>query len=432
MRRSLTVVAMLVVLAVACVAPAGAQTGNAKPKATEIGVTPTEIHVATAADVDNPFVPGLFKGAEVGAQGAAKYLNSKQGGGGIAGRKIVVDFTDSKLNANEARNAVISACQQDLALVGGAMTFLTTAEDEVSCPDQAGATTGLPDLSGFTVGIDQSCSPVAYPLNPPQIDCATRNSTPQKFTANAGIGRWLVKTLGKTALHGAFVYGTDTKDVSSQTQAILKAVIATGVKDDQYIGLSARTLQAGYTPVVGGMKSDNSNFALPLNGGIANMKAEAALQGVSDDVIWVGTYSREAAKDPTLEGTVAWLRVLPFEEGSSNAMLRTYLKYVPSEYRDQYSVFAWAAMLAFADAARAVVAKDGVNGLTRKALLDTGMPTLTKFDAGGMIGTTNIYKRIPSPCYLVERLRGGKYERVYPKKKGTYDCKPSNLVTVEE
>ena len=48
--------------------------------------------------------PGIFKGAADAVQGAAKYINAN---GGIAGRKLVVDVYDSKLNANEARNAFI-------------------------------------------------------------------------------------------------------------------------------------------------------------------------------------------------------------------------------------------------------------------------------------------------------------------------------------
>ena len=41
---------------------AGAQSSNEKPKATDVGITDTEIHVAVIADVDNPIVPNLFKG----------------------------------------------------------------------------------------------------------------------------------------------------------------------------------------------------------------------------------------------------------------------------------------------------------------------------------------------------------------------------------
>ena len=71
-------------------------------------------------------------------KGGAKYLNSKAGGGGVAGRKVVVDFIDSKLNPNDARNRTISACGEDFALVGTSMVFLSNVDDIVNCKDQAG------------------------------------------------------------------------------------------------------------------------------------------------------------------------------------------------------------------------------------------------------------------------------------------------------
>jgi len=52
--------------------------------------------------------------------------------------------------------------------------------------------------------------------------------------------------------------------------------------------------------------------------------------------------------------------------------------------------------------------KSGVNGLIRKALLSDGIPTLTKFDSGGMIGVTNIPERIPSSCLVMMRIEHGK------------------------
>ena len=107
----------------------GAVTAGAaeKAQATEVGVTPTEIHIAVVADVDNPFAPGVFKPSVEGVQGVAKYINAT---GGLAGRKVVVDFYDSKLNANEARNATINACENDLAIVGpmvGPMVLFRTS-----------------------------------------------------------------------------------------------------------------------------------------------------------------------------------------------------------------------------------------------------------------------------------------------------------------
>ena len=163
LRRTLAVSLLVAAFALVTGIPARAQTGNETPKATEVGVTPTEIHIGAMADVDNPFAPGLFQGAVDGVKGAAAYVNSKAGGGGIAGRKLVVDFIDSQLNPNESRNGVIKACSQDLALVGTASLFLSNVDDEISCKDQAGAATGLPDMGAIVAGVPETCSPVSFP-----------------------------------------------------------------------------------------------------------------------------------------------------------------------------------------------------------------------------------------------------------------------------
>ncbi len=88
---------LMAVMAVILITPsvAGADTHRAPTlQSTEIGVTPTQIRIAVVADVDNPVYPGFFAGAVAGVQGAAKYLNAH---GGLAGRKVVVDFIDSHL-----------------------------------------------------------------------------------------------------------------------------------------------------------------------------------------------------------------------------------------------------------------------------------------------------------------------------------------------
>ena len=77
-----------------------AQSNGGAPKATDVGVSAKEIHIAVLADVDNPFVPGLFQGIVDGVRAGAKYLNSKAGGGGLASQRS--SPTDSKLNPNEA------------------------------------------------------------------------------------------------------------------------------------------------------------------------------------------------------------------------------------------------------------------------------------------------------------------------------------------
>jgi hypothetical protein len=414
-------------------APAGAQSGSDTPKAVEVGVTPTEIHIATIADVDTPLAPGLFEGAKYGALGAAKYLNSKAGGGGVAGRKIVVDFLDSKLNANESRNAVITACQDDYAMVGNAMVFLTSAEDIVGCTDKAGVKTGLPDMPSFTAGVVESCAPTTFGINPPQLHCNTATQTPQEYTSSKAGAPYFVHKFGKNKLHGAMLYGNDTKDAERGSRALVDAFLSTGIKADQYKGFSATTNQSGYTGVVAQMKADGSNIVDNLTTSPELLRAEMQLQGMNvDDVIYqCGCYGEKYRTNPALDGVYIWGYTLPLEEASSNAMLRTFLKYVPRDKADGFAEYAWASVLAFAQAARAVVAKDGVNGLTREHFLQHGVTTLTKFDADGMMGTVNIAAHVPTDCSMLLQLKSQKYVRLSPKKRGTFDCRPSNLATIE-
>ena len=229
-RNAIVIGALLVSLAALGVGPATAQSSNEKPQATEVGVTASEIHIAVVADVDNPFAPGLFKGAVDGVKAGAAYLNSKAGGGGLAGRKVVVDFYDSKLNGNESRNATIQGCQNDYALVGTSALFLTQVEDIVNCKDQAGQATGIPDLSAISTGVPESCSPMAFPAFGTQIDCATVTENPQTFNVNQGPPKWELST-NKKGLHGVTIIGNDTKDAARGGTLAALAAQAGGHQD---------------------------------------------------------------------------------------------------------------------------------------------------------------------------------------------------------
>ena len=415
--------------------PASAQSSGGAPKATEVGVTATQIKIAVLADVDNPFVPGLFQGIVDGVQGAARYLNSKSGGGGLAGRKLIVDFIDSKLNPNQARNGVITACQSDLALVGTSALFLSTVDDEVNCKDQAGANTGLPDVGAIVTGVPQSCSPVSFPVNPPQLICSTKDQHPQTYSGNQGDSKYLLKQ-HKNDLHGAFLSGNDTKDALRGATVLVDTAINAGIKSDQTVTLSGRAPQSAYTPVINKMKADSSNFSLttmPLDNAV-ELRSEAQLQGLTDpNIVWECTtcYDRKMSEHAdVMNNTYLPMTYLPFEEASTNATLANFVKYVGKTKANGFSVFGWTATLAFAQAVNDAVKKVGVNGLTRANLL-TALKGLTSFNAGGMFRTVNIGQKIPGPCFLLEQYTGGKFKRIYPTKAGTFDCAPANSVKIK-
>jgi hypothetical protein len=131
-----------------------------------------------------------------------------------------------------------------------------------------------------------------------------------------------------------------------------------------------------------------------------------------------------------MDKTYVPLQYLPFEEAKSNPTLKNFLEYVGAGKVNAFAAYGWISTLAFADAMKSVVAKHGVNGITRSALLE-GLGTLDSFDAGGMVGTVDIANHKISPCTLLTQFTNDKFVRVWPSKKGTFDCTRSNYLTFE-
>ena len=339
-----------------------------KPTASDVGVTADEIRIGVVADNDNTFVPGIFKGAADAVQGAAKYINAN---GGIAGRKLVVDVYDSKLNANEARNAFIAACEEDFALVGTTSLFVTTFDDVVNCKDTRGQATGLPDVGGLITSLTEACSPVTFSPNAPQVQCDTVGQDPVTYQGTMGPFAYSVQQLKGNA-HGALLTSNDTPDARRAGEANMLLVKKAGVKPDAEVALSSRDPQSAFTPVVQGMKAEGSNFSyltMSLNSAI-QLRQEAALQGIqSDDVTWLcpsTCYDHEAmaATGTTMNGESVFLTFLPFEEVKSNRMLANFVKYTGKDKVDGFAVSAWAAAILFQQALNQAVNKHGVNGIT--------------------------------------------------------------------
>ncbi|HEY3669875.1 MAG TPA: ABC transporter substrate-binding protein [Acidimicrobiia bacterium] len=415
------------------VAPAVAQSSSDTPKATEIGVTAKEIHIAVLADVDNSLAPGLFKGAADGVKGAAKYLNSKAGGGGVAGRKLVVDFIDTHLNAND----IITACQNDYAMVGTFVLFLSNVDDEINCTNQAGDAIGIPDLASVATGVPQACSPVAFPVSPAQLVCSTKDQDPQTYNGNQFEAKYLLKK-NKNELSGPMIYGSDTKDAQRGGEVLINTEIKAGIKATQTLGISGRDPQSAYTPVVNKMKTDGSNYAYDASSAQSNilLRSEAQLQGLDSSkitfVCTIACYDKAVkAQADVMEGQYVPLTFLPFEEASTNTTLAAFLKYVGKDNANGFAVYGWTATLGFKQAVEAIVKKDGVNGLTRENMLSTGIDGLTSFNAGGMIGSVDIKNKVPTACSMITQLQKGKFVRLAPTKKGTFDCSKSNAVQIK-
>ena len=398
------------------------------PRATEVGVTASTIRIAVVADVDNPLQPGLFAGPVAAVRGFATYINQH---GGLAGRKLVVDFIDSHLSQSEARNAVIQACQNDYALVGTAALFLSNVNDMVGCKDQSGQAVGIPDLAVVTTEVAQQCSPVTFPINPPQLVCPTMNDHPQTYQGSGGAIRYYEQHVTKH-LHGGFLYSNDLQSAAVAGQALAGAAEAGGVKADFVRGISSLAPQSGYDPLIADLKSDGSNYAQSTSAysSTVALRKEATLQGLNNpNFVWdcsSACYSQQFLQQggAAVNGQYVALSFLPFQETKANAALANYVKYVGSKV-DGFGAYGWGAALLFRDAVNDVARAHGANGLTRKALL-AALSSITNFNADGMFGTTNIAQRRETSCFVVLHVENGRFVRVYPKTPGTFDCTPSN------
>jgi ABC-type branched-subunit amino acid transport system substrate-binding protein len=409
---------------------AGAQ--SSKPKADEVGITDTQIRLAVIADVDNSLAPGVFKASVDAMRAWAKVVNKE---GGVAGRKVVIDFIDSKLSPNETRNAIIKACANDFAMVGGEALFMNNVDDMVACQNQAGKAIGLPDMPGLALDPAQQCSPVTYGIIIDGPYCKTKDQNPQTYLASQGDARFFLSQ--NKDLHGVWLLPADLKSTKNGLIPSYTAMANLGIKKDGegFYDTFQTDPQSALTPVIQEIKSANSTFAYSGSDKMASLRKEATLQGVTSVKVWGCTqacYSKPflEAGGADVEGTYSVITTLPFyTEYQLNPTLKKLVAAVGGiDKVDSNAVASWLAALLFQDAAGKAVAAGGT--FDRQAIFDA-LKTETKFDAQGIMGPTNVADHLEPTCIVETQVKDGKLVRVFPKKAGTFNCSPKNVVEIK-
>jgi hypothetical protein len=165
---------------------------------------------------------------------------------------------------------------------------------------------------------------------------------------------------------------------------------------------------------------------------MVSLRKEAALQGLTGVKVWdcgVQCYDQLFidAGGAEVEGQYADTLFLPFynkADQKANPMLANVVKYVGADKIAGYSMYAWAAGLAFRDAVNAQVEAGGVNSVTRTTIFEQ-LNQINKFDADGIIAPIDLAGRGASNCSVLNQLKDGAYVRIEPKKPGTFEC-PKN------
>jgi len=400
-------------------------------EATDTGVTADTITIQVMADTGSPLAPGLFQGNVDALKGFESYVNDH---GGVGCRQLKVETWDSRLTPDEAKNGQINACQSALAMVGGNSLFNPDVAEMETCADAAGRPTGVPDVAALANDVNEQCSNHAFIIQGVAESC-TADGRPRSGSRPlvAFVGNVRYYETIQPDLVGLFmVPGNLPSTVQSATYQIAGQAEA-GVDWIGSVKLSGTDEQSAFTPRVQRARSGGATYIYNGSNDLAmmNMRREAAVQGLDGVKIWACSLAcytdKFEAAGTDVDGTYVWMQFLPFEDAGSNDELDHYLASVSTP--DSFGAQAWMAAVLFQDAVADVVATHGPNGITRANLLEA-LGAIDSFDAHGWMGAKDP-KGGFSDCMVVLQEQAGSFQRAVPAEKGTLDCDPSYLTTVD-
>jgi len=380
------------------------------------------------ADVDTSLVPGLFQKSVNAVDAWAKIVNSS---GGLDGRKVVVDFCDSKLDPNATANCVIKACQDDFALVGTSANALEDLSDIDGCKNAAGKAVGIPNLAAFAFP-PESCDPDTYLVDGTGEYCTTAKQAAP--TSDAPVGDALYFLSQNKDLHGIWLYDDDDPTFKLTQTPTFQAESNLGIKKDGqgFYALSGAAPQSALTPFIQQIKASGSTFVYDdvTTASMVLLRREAQLQGVNSVKVWEcnsGCYDPSFYQQggATVNGTYAMLLELPYlSDYTANPTLDklvTELGGVNNLNNNALGSFIDA--LLFQDAVQKATANGGT--LNRQTLF-TALNNEHSFTADGIVGSTDIGNHTTTACEVIVQLQNGVWQRVDPVKPGTFDCNAAN------
>jgi ABC-type branched-subunit amino acid transport system substrate-binding protein len=248
----------------------------------------------------------------------------------------------------------------------------------------------------------------------------------------AAIGATVYLLKQEKNLHGAFLIPGDLPTTVQASMTQIAAQKNAGINLNQTPKVSGFSEQSAYTPIVQQLRADQSNYLYDGSNdkAMVNARKEAKAQGVDSVKYWMCslacyTDAFLTSGGADVEGTYASMQFLPFEDKGSNAELDAFLANVKKP--DSWAAQSWQAATVFKQLIDGIVAKSGVNGITRASLLDA-LKNAGEVDAGGWMGKKSL--RGTSSCVVVLQVQNGKWARVFPTEKGTMDCTSVNLTKV--
>jgi ABC-type branched-subunit amino acid transport system substrate-binding protein len=355
------------------------------------GVSSTQVQVANVSTLS----AGLFKGAQVGTQAYADYINST---GGVNGRKIMVNNADDTFTGAGNKQATQNALQNDFALVG-----------DFSLEDSFGGAVlaqnpGFPDVSQV-LDHDTTNLPNVYsavPLNdgwqegpvqyfkqkfPNDIQAVGALVADSPSAAQTWAGEeYVMQKVGYKIIYQSTyaVTQTDfTQNVVAMKNAGVKILFIDQMPPNYASSVLKALQQQNFHPQVVLGAATYSNTLVSSSGGPAAVNGAYLSQNSS---LYLGG---DSAAIPAVGSFLHWVQVVS-----------------PGFQPDLFTMYGWVNAELFAQAL-----KNAGSDPSRGSLLQA-LGKVTTFTGGNIVAPTDPATKSTSNCYLLAKVVNGNFQRV--------------------
>jgi len=355
------------------------------------GLTPSTVTVGNVSTL----AFGLFKGANIGTEAWANYVNST---GGINGRKILVDSHDDGYQGAPNKQATEQVAQSDFAAVGG-----------FSLEDTYGATVlaADPSVPNVTVSLSQVAGDLPNSFSP----------DPAAIGWPTGPLQYFKDKFPADVQHAGALVADQPSAISKWggEKAAMESIGYKVVYDPQF---SITTTD--FTPNVIAMRNDGVKILfleqMPENYAASVVKALNQQNYHPQLVFGASTYSEQLVPDSggpsAIDGTYMEM-VNSLFLGEDTAQLpgaQTFQTWVhktaPGFNPDLYTLFGWLSGQLFTEALQAA----GTNP-TRGSVLQQ-LKKVTHYTGDYLIAPSDPATKSPAYCYVIAQIENGKIQRL--------------------
>lgn len=376
-------------------APAGATTPTkpipASAFSDHTGITAHSVSVGNVSTLEF----GLFKGASVGTQAYAAYVNAH---GGINGRTIKVDSGDDQYSGAPNKQLTTADVTKDFAQVGGFSLQDSYGETVLAANPQVPnvtvslslAATDLPNsFSPAPAANGWQLGPLAYfkAKYPKAITHAAALVADQpSATSKWNAEQQAMRSLGYSiAYQRAFdITQTDfSQNVIAMRNAGVKILFLEQMPENYAAAVVKALSQQDFHPVLVLGGSTYSEALVPDSGGASAIDGSYLAQNTS---LYLG---EDSSAIPSISTFNTWVQ-----------------KVSPGFKPDLYTVYGWLSAELFAQALKSAGADPSRGSVLQQ------LRKITSFSGGYLVGTANPAKKIPTNCYIIGKFVNGKIQRL--------------------